>query len=244
MDDKKINSPFLKYYLLYILLIIATVSVAILSYIMIQSQWVYLLIFMLMFFLLVMSYRFKKKLYLIIHQNYMDQIRNDVIDPIDLKPTLSMVDIQKKLNKQGYKLHYTNPNYVVLTKIEKDDQIRKIFQHHILYVAVIHFDANNAYYQEKVDALINDIQFKSQTEDKKRIDRLLISQFKEVQVFDEKEKESINEIIFIKTDKHIVSTINVGIVENPKIALMLAAKTYRPSSYYDLHLNSIFQALQ
>ncbi|HBD74693.1 MAG TPA: hypothetical protein DC003_03900, partial [Acholeplasmataceae bacterium] len=71
-----------------------------------------------------------------------------------------------------------------------------------------------------------------------------ISQYKEVQVFDEKEKESINEIIFIKTDKHIVSTINVGIVNNPKIALMLAAKTYRPSSYYDLHLNSIFQALQ
>lgn len=244
MDDKKIASPFLKYYILYIVLIIATVSVAILSYIFIKSQWVYLLIFTLMFFLLAMSYRFKKKLYLIIHQNYIDQIRNDVIDPIDLKTSLSMIDIQKKLNKQGYKLHYTDPTYVVLTKIEKDDQIRKIFQHHILFVAVIHFDANNAYYQEKVDALINDIQFKSQTEDKKRIDRLLISQFKEVQVFDEKEKASINEIIFIKTDKHIVSTINVGIVENPKIALMLAAKTYRPSSYYDVHLNSIFQALQ
>lgn len=244
MDDKKEFSPFLKYYILYIIFIIATVSVAILSYVFIQSQWVYLLIFSLMFFLLILSFRFKKKLYLIIHQNYIDQIRKDVIDPIDLKPTVTMVDIQKKLNKQGYQLYYTDQTFVVLTKIEKDIQIRKVFQHHILFVAVVHFDSNNAYYQEKVDVLINDIQFKSQTEDKKRIDRLLISQYKEVQVFDEKEKESINEIIFIKTDKHIVSTINVGIVNNPKIALMLAAKTYRPSSYYDLHLNSIFQSLQ
>ena len=197
-----------------------------------------------MFLLLILSYRFKKKLYLIIHQNYIDQIRKDVIDPIDLKSSVTMVDIQKKLNKQGYQLHYTDQTFVVLIKIEKDQQIRKIFQHHILYVAVIHFDANNAYYQEKVDALINDIQFKSQTEDKKRIDRLLISQYKEIHTFDEKEKESINEIIFIKTDKHIVSTINIGIVENPKIALMLASKSYRPSSYYELHLNSIYESLK
>ncbi|MDA0871777.1 MAG: hypothetical protein O2987_02765 [Firmicutes bacterium] len=241
---KKQHKQFLITYISYIATIIATISVAILSYILFQSDWAYLIIFILLLILLFASYRFKKALYLIIHRAYMEHILDDVIDPIDLRPDYDTIDVQKKLLKQGYKLHYTGNQYVILIKIVKDTQIRKIFQHHILHVAVILFDSKLKYYQTQVDDLINEIQFKSQTEDKKRIDRLLITQYKQVDEFNEKERLAINEIIFIKTDKHIVSTINVGLLKSPPIALMLASKTYRPSTYYQIHLDDIYDALK
>lgn len=245
MDVKKIyHKKFLTTYISYIFLIIATISVAILSYVFILYQWKYFIIFILLLGLLILSYRFKKSLYLIIHQSYIENIKADVIDPIELKDQLNMIQIQKKLHYEGYQLHYTGNQYVVLIKIEKDDMVRKIFQHHILYVAVIAFDTSVAYYQEKVDDLINEIQFKSQTIDKKRIDRLLISQYKPIYEFNDKERNDINEIIFIKTDKHLVSTINIGIIESPHLALMLASKNYRPSLYYQMHLDTIYRSLK
>lgn len=241
---KKQHKQFLFTYISYILTIIATISVAILSYILFQSDWAYLIIFLLLLLLLFASYRFKKTLYLIIHRSYFEHIQEDVIDPIDLNPEIDVIDVQKQLLRHGYHLHYTGNQYVVLIKIVKDTQIRKIFQHHILHVAVILFDDKLTYYQTKVDDLINDIQFKSQTEDKKRIDRLLITQYKPVSEFTETERQAINDIIFIKTDKHIVSTINVGLLKAPPIALMLASKTYRPSTYYQMHLDEIYSALK
>ena len=245
MDAKKTDhKQFLITYISYILLIIATLTVAILSYIYIQSQWTYLIIFSLLFLLVVLSYRFKKRLYLIIHQSYLTNIRADVIEPLELTSAVDMIYIQRRLLKEGFKLHYTDQQYVVLTKIEKDDLIRKVFQHHILYVAVLLFHEQSSFYQEKVDQLINQIQYDSQTQDKKRIDRLLITQYKPIKTFNDKAKDAINEIIFIKTDRHIVSTINVGLVESPKLALMLMSKTYQPSSYYDLHRKLILTSLQ
>jgi len=231
-------------YISYIILIIATLTVAILSYVYIQSQWLYLFIFSLLLLLVVLSYRFKKRLYLIIHQSYLTNIRADVIEPLELTSAVDMIYIQRRLLKEGFKLHYSDQHYVVLTKIEKDDQIRKVFQHHILYVAVLLFQEESSFYQEKVDQLINQIQFDSQTQDKKRIDRLLITQYKPVKTFNDKAKDAINEIIFIKTDRHIVSTINVGLIESPKLALMLMSKTYQPSSYYDLHRKLILTSLK
>lgn len=241
---KKYHKKFLKTYISYIVFIIATISVAILSYIFVQSEWSYVLIFSLLFLLLAMSYRFKKSLYLIIHESYIENIKEDVMDPIELNDQIDMVSIQRKLLKDGYDLTYTGNDYVLLTKIVKDAYIRKIFQHHILYVAMIAFDDKATFYQQKVDDIINEIQFKSQTEDKKRIDRLLISQYKPIKTFNDQERQRVNEIIFIKTDKHIVSTINIGIVESPHIALMLASKTYRPSSYYQLHIDTILSSLK
>jgi hypothetical protein len=240
---KKQHQRFLMTYISYIATIIATIGIAILSYVLFQSDWAYFIIFVLLLFLLFASYRFKKALYLIIHRSYLLQIQEDVIDPIDLKPEFDTIDIQKKLLKQGYHLHYTGNEYVVLIKVVKDTQIRKIFQHHILYVAVILFDSTLTYYQAKVDDLINEIQLKSQTVDKKRIDRLLITQYKQVDDFNETERLAINDIIFIKTDKHIVSTINVGVLKTPPIALMFASKTYRPSTYYHIHLDEIYKSL-
>jgi len=245
MDAKKTDhKQFLITYISYILLIIATLTVAILSYIYIQSQWTYLIIFSLLFLLVIISYRFKKRLYLIIHQSYLTNIRADVIEPLELTPAVDMIYIQRRLLKEGFKLHYTDQQYVVLTKIEKDDQIRKVFQHYILYVAVLLFHEESSFYQGKVDQLINQIQYDSQTQDKKRIDRLLITQYKPIKTFNDKAKDAINEIIFIKTDRHIVSTINVGLFESPKLALMLMSKTYQPSSYYDLHRKLILTSLQ
>ena len=94
MDAKKTHhKQFLITYISYILLIIATLTVAILSYIYIQSQWTYLIIFSLLFLLVVLSYRFKKRLYLIIHQSYLASIRADVIDPLELSSSVDMIYI-------------------------------------------------------------------------------------------------------------------------------------------------------
>lgn len=242
--NKKIKNKFHTLLFFYILIILSFIFVTAVIYIYISSEWKYIIIFFNLIVLVYLSYVFKKRIYTLIHRNYIKKIKEDVIDPVELKAKISNQDLERAIIKNEYKEYFSNSKIKLFIKIKKDEKIRKVFKHYILYVAIIILNPKLEYYQRKADEIINDIQYKSQTRDKKRIDRILITQYKKINQFDDEERKSINEIIFIKTDKHLVSTINVGILESPQIALMLVAKKYRPSLYYDLHIEDIEQILK
>lgn len=242
--NKKIKNKFHTLLFFYILIILSFIFVTAVIYIYISSEWKYIIIFFNLIVLVYLSYVYKKRIYALIHRNYIKKIKEDVIDPVELKAKISNQDLERAIIKNEYKEYFSNSKIKLFIKIKKDEKIRKVFKHYILYVAIIILNPKLEYYQRKADEIINDIQYKSQTRDKKRIDRILITQYKKINQFDDEERKSINEIIFIKTDKHLVSTINVGILESPQIALMLVAKKYRPSLYYDLHIEDIEQILK
>ena len=242
--NKKIKNKFNTLLFLYIFIVLIFIFVTAVIYIYISSEWKFIIIFFNLIVLVYLSYVFKKRIYEVIHRNYIKKIKEDVIDPIELKAKMSNQDLEKAIIKKEYKEYFSNSKIKLFIKIKKDEKIRKVFKHYILYVAIIILNPKLEYYQRKADEIINDIQYKSQTKDKKRIDRILVTQYKNINEFNDEERKSINEIIFIKTDKHLVSTINVGILESPQIALMLVAKKYRPSLYYDLHIEDIKQILK
>lgn len=236
------QTSFILYYISYILIILCIVILSVLSYIYLPTQWSYFWIFIALLILLFVSYFFKKKLFTIIHENYLHHIQSQVIDPIEIQSTLNYEYLYSQYKKLDYTLHYHDQDIVVFTKISAD-KIRKVFAHHILYVAVFNLKDSHSFYHPKVDDMINSIQHKSQTQDKKRVDRLLISQYKMFETFNESSRQQINEIIFIKTDKHIVSTINIGIFNKEHVALMLASKSYTPSLYYTNHVDELLHLL-
>lgn len=242
-DSVIIARKFHLFYLGFILITVSMIVIAILTTLFVGQDWRFVIYFSELLLLLFLSYYFKRKLYELINLKYLIHIRESAAAPIELSSPLKTIDIEKRLLKKGYTQKFSNKRFALYIKIVRDDEVRRVFRHHILYAHVVIYNEHSPFYLKEVDEFINDIQYKSQTEDKKRIDRLLITQYKPVKTFNDEVKDRINEIIFIKTDRHVISTINVGIVEDPSLAVMLYSKTYKPSSYYPLHIRSIQEIL-
>ena len=243
MKNRYQQLAFIFYYVSFVLILIIAISVGLLTYIYMNSNWSFFIIFILLIMLTFFAYYFKKKLYIIIHQNYIFQIRADVLDPIEINKNVTFDTLYEVYKSLHYKLHYHDKQLVVFTHIVHDP-IRKVFAHHILNVAVFNLTNKSSFYQEKTDDIINDIQFNSQSKDKKRIDRILITQYQIFDEFTEEVRNQINEILFVKTEKHLVSTINVGVFVHDQIALMLASKLYSPSIYYRLQVDEILHVIK
>lgn len=243
-DSIKISRRFHLFYISFISITVSMVAIAILTTLYVSQDWRFVIYFSELLLLLFLSYYFKRKLYELINLKYLVHIRESASSPLELKTVLKPSDIEKQLLKLGYKQVFTNKRFAMYIQIKKDDEIRKVFRHHILIAHVVIYNEHSSFYLKEVDALINDIQYKSQTEDKKRIDRLLITQYKPVKTFNDEVKDRINEIIFIKTDKHVISTINVGLLDHPSLALMLYSDTYSPSAYYRLHTETVKKVIQ
>ena len=79
--------------------------------------------------------------------------------------------------------------------------------------------------------------------EKKKINRLIITQIKEIKELDDKTRDEIKEVIFIRTKRLIISTLNVGLFQTQKKAVMLYSDTYSPSLYYKYHLDEIKKIL-
>lgn len=242
--NKKIKTKFYTTLFFYLFIILIFVFVSLYLYIYVSSEWKYLIIFLNLMILVYLSYVFKKRMYILIHHKYIKKIKEDVDDPVELKYKISNQDLERAIINNDFKENYSNSTFKLFIRIDKDEKVRKVFKHYILNVAIIILNSKSEFYQKKADEIINNIQYNSQVKEKKRIDRILVTQYKKIKEFNDKERNSINEIIFIKTDKHLVSTINVGILDDPKIALMLVSKKYRPSLYYGLHIEAINQILK
>jgi len=232
------------FYLGFIILTLSMIGLAIVTAVYVSVEWRFVIYFSQLLILLYASYYFKRKLYELINLKYLIHIRETAASPYELNAPLKTLDIERRLLKDGYTQKFSNKRFALYIKVALDNEIRKVFRHHILFAHIVIYNEHSPFYLQEVDDLINDIQYKSQTEDKKRIDRLLITQYKPVKTFNDDVKARINEIIFIKTDKHVISTINVGLLEDPALALMLYSDTYKPSSYYKLHIQSIKDTLQ
>jgi len=177
----------------------------------------------------------------IMQLGFLARIRAHAGDPLPMDHTLDMDKMDERLKCLGYQFHRRDPDHSLYFRVTKDN-IRKTFPKYILEVIVLLNPGVKGFYIDSVDTEIGEIQ-QAHLKLSKRIDRMLITQIKDVDDLDEKTKDSIKEIIFVRTRYTLISTINVGLYRPRNMAVMLYSATYRPSLYYSRHLEEIRRIL-
>lgn len=168
--------------------------------------------------------------------SYATKISSNSGDPLKISRVNNTKKLYQYLEEHEFTKYRNDDSHYLFYRLTKDT-IKKAFSFYMLEVVVyINKDEIDFYLDQVNDEIdeIKDIFFK----DKKVINRLFVTQFKEVDTLDEKTKKDIAEIVFIRTKHHIISTINVGIF-NDELAVMLYSDTYSPSLYYKYHIEQI-----
>lgn len=165
--NKKIKTKFYTTLFFYLFIILIFVFVSLYLYIYVSSEWKYLIIFLNLMILVYLSYVFKKRMYILIHQRYIKKIKEDVDDPVELKYKISNQDLERAIINNDFKENYSNSTFKLFIRIDKDEKVRKVFKHYILNVAIIILNSKSEFYQKKADEIINNIQYNSQVKEKK-----------------------------------------------------------------------------
>jgi hypothetical protein len=234
---KRIHRSFVSHLVGYIVFLVLMVALSVTTLIWLDENFQFALILVIMIIVIFISWWFKQVMYQLVNTSYLYKIRDDEGTPLILHSTIEFEDVMSNALKQKYTKLVDEKDYTILYLAQRD-HIRKIFNHYILYVVVIIKSHSLPFYLKETDDVINQLQVNLQQQ-KMRIDRLIITQYKWFEDMTDEIRLDLADIMFIKTDKHVVSTKNVGIFNKHAIASVLYAKTYRPSLYYDLHLKAI-----
>lgn len=241
-DVKRFNRRFIAIMALIFLLIGAVVFAMIAANVWIaDSNLQYLVYFVSLVFCLVAFGILQGRMERIMQLGFLARIRAHPGDPLPMDHTLDMDKMDERLKCLGYQFHRRDPDHSLYFRVTKDN-IRKTFPKYILEVVVLLNPNVKGFYIDQVDTEIGEIQ-QNHLKQSKRIDRMLITQIKDVEDLDEKTKDFIKEIIFVRTRYTLISTINVGLYRPSKLAVMLYSATYRPSLYYTRHLEEIRRIL-
>ena len=109
---------------------------------------------------------------------------------------------------------------------------------YILEIVVLIKDNEPEFYLDAVDNEIQKIQ-DILIKEKRRVDKMLITQVKFIEELDDNTKKQLSEIVFIRTQTNVISTINVGIDLDNSEAIMLYSDQFTPSLYYTYHVDQI-----
>ena len=120
----------------------------------------------------------------------------------------------------------------------KKDHIKKMLRGYILEIVVYINNEDSEFYLSIVDEQVQKIQDMLR-KDKKKVEKLLITQIKTIKELDDKTKQYIKEIVFIRSQTGIISTINVGLHYDSNKAVLLYSDTYSPSLYYKYQVEEI-----
>lgn len=238
MDDlKKINRRFLTNLFLFIGIIIVAVVVGILSFFFIPQDIAYLIWFILLVVLMIISGIFRGRLDELTNFSYIIRIRANAGPPLHTAKNLK--DLERVLQNNGYEMKGNSMNYVLFYRVTKDD-IKRIFKRFMLEVVVL--SKTNAFFIEDVDKDIDSLHAELHKQ-KKKTDKLFVTQIREISDLTDEVKEQIKEIAFVRSQRGVVSIINVGIHTPSRKAVMMYTDTYRPSLYYEFHVNQIKKIL-
>ena len=153
MDDlKKINRRFLTNLFLFIGIIIVAVVVGILSFFFIPQDIAYLIWFILLVVLMIISGIFRGRLDELTNFSYIIRIRANAGPPLHTAKNLK--DLERVLQNNGYEMKGNSKSYVLFYRVTKDD-IKRIFKRFMLEVVVL--SKTNAFFIEDVDKDIDSL---------------------------------------------------------------------------------------
>lgn len=237
-ESIRINRLFLIHLIGFIVYVLMSIIALILINLLMEDENIaVLLYFVIILLAILISSFFKTRLERITNLSYVVKIREHQGEPLHIHHAKTPVGLEKQLENLGYqsfRLSDIHHSYYMLYK----DRIKRIFSRYVLELIVIIKSSDNEYYLTETDEDIHRIQMIHLKENKK-IDRMLITQIRFLDEMNDEMKEKIKEIVFIRTNVAIVSTINIGLHNPSGYAVMLYGKDYSPSLYYKHHLEAI-----
>ena len=238
---KKVNWQFLSTIVLYFSFFVG--GIVLLAYYYSQTEGSPLVVALAFVFLLIalfVSSVANKRLNFLMNLSYQLKIRDNAAEPIRLRNAKTEAALYSYLAKNEFKKLKQSKTYSSYYRVV-DDTVKKIFANKMLEVVVFISDGENEFFLDSVDDDINNLKVKL-LEDKVKVNRLFVTQFRNVDMLDEKTKKKINEIVFIRTRYNIISTVNVALFQND-LGVMLYSDTYSPSLYYRYHIDQIKEML-
>jgi len=176
------------------------------------------------------------KLNYLMNLSYIIRITDNSGEPLQISRINNTQIFYQYLENNNFVKYKNDSSHYLFYRVTKD-KIKQVFSKYMLEVIVYINKEETEFYLDQVNQEINDLKDKFLLE-KQIINKLFITQYKEVDNLDEKTKKDISEIVFLRTKHNIVSTINVGIFDSD-LAVMLYSDTYSPSLYYKYHIDQI-----
>ena len=237
-DIKKLHRQFLVTIVTFIFVIAIIITIISLSFIKISNpNTPYLIFFSLMLVFMFLTTMFKSRIDSIINTSYLLKITQYQGKPLGINRLYSEENLRSYLNANDYIDFEQKSNHAVFYKTTKD-HIKKIFRGYILEIVVYIKPDESEFYLEAVDEEINKIQ-EILIKNKQRVDKMLITQIKIIDELDDVTKAQLSEIVFIRAQSGIISTINVGIDLKSSKAVLLYSDDFSPSLYYTYHVEQI-----
>ena len=233
---KRINRRFLFTMATLIIYLGLTVGVIWFVYVHYVSQSVTVALLVLLISIFVVSW-FRAKLDSIINASYLIKIKEHAGDPLTIKRLKTKEFLNTYLVNNDY-IKFTEADNHFLYYRAKKDHIKKMLRGYILEIVIYINQDEPEFYLESIDEEIQKLQEMFRKE-KKKVEKLLITQFKYVDDLDENVKQQIREIVFMRSQSGIISTINVGLHLDSNKAVLLYSDTYNPSLYYKYHIELI-----
>lgn len=237
-DIKKINRQFLFALISFIVIVLLAATIMVLSGILIENNDViYMIYFAVLMAMLFVVSTYKNMLERITNTSYIIKIRANQSKPLQLNHLKNFDKMTSVLIAKGY-LRFTYDNHHTLFYKISKDSIKRMLRKYMLEVVVLIHQDNDSFYLDAVDEDIHKIQ-QEQLKDHKKIDRMFITQIKQINELNDETRESIKEIVFVKSSVGIISTINIGCHAPSGTAVMLYSDQYSPSLYYKYHIEQI-----
>lgn len=234
---KRIHRAFLKTILAYTVYFLGGIGLLIYGYIATNGgNLIVTLTFV--FFLLtifVTSYASDRLTYFM-NLSYLHRIYERQGEPLQVTRMHDLSQLTAYLKQHDYKLHKRDQRHAFFYRV-KHDHIKKMLAMNILEVVIYLNKDETEFYIDEYNDEINQLK-DSLYNQKIKVNRLLITQIKHIDNLDDTTKKQLAEIIFIRTRHNIISTVNIGILDNT-YAVMEYSDTYSPSLYYTYHIDEI-----
>ena len=236
MTQKQVNRQFLRWLIGFILIILISVGGGILIlFTDMDDNYKYIFFFVILIVLIFITGYFRNRLEQITNHAYIIKIHEAPGEPIKTYHG-SLESVEKRVVKKDFKLSFSNNRCKLYYRVSRDT-IRKTRKRFMLEVVVVVLKGSE-FFLDEVNDQIDKLQ-SEQHKAKVKIDKLFVTQIKEVKEMTEETKTKIKEIAFIRSQNGVISIVNVGLHFDSEQAIMLYSDTYRPSLYYEYHINLI-----
>lgn len=187
--------------------------------------------------ILFLSSMFKTRIDRITNLSYSVRIRKEPAEPMKLNRLHSKEDLNIYMIQNDFVLFSDDEAHMLYYRLRKDT-LKQIFQGYIFEVIVYIKPDQEDYFLEIVDEEIQKL-YRGFAAEKKRVDKMLITQMKQIDDLTDEERQKLSEIVFIRTRHGVISTINVGLMPDHEKAVLLYSDRYTPSIYYSYHIDQI-----
>ncbi len=238
---RKNNFEFIGTIILFVLFFVGGITLLTYYYLKTDgSNLVAMLSFVFLVVAMYVSSIANKRLNFLMNLSYQLKIRDNAGEPIALDKAKAEGSLYRYLAKNKFKKLKQSKSHTSFYRVV-DDDVKKIFTQKMLEVVVFIGDDESEFFLDAVDDDINGLKEKL-LKDKVKINRLFVTQFRNVDELDDETKRKISEIVFIRTRYNIISTVNVALFQN-ELGVLLYSDTYSPSLYYRHHIDQIKKML-